>query len=657
MMLTGLCGHSQKPASPVLKDSIQPIVPAYGEIDLALFGVDPEKNDNARYLQTALNYVVAHNDRYTILKVHSGRYRFSHSVLMYNWSVNGYWPFTVILQGENTYSSRDGAGTIFDFSSIHDSFGIGIQGGKGCIIRGIKLIGAWKPPSFTALGFYNTSFGQVPAGGCRNTRNSPHAAIVVDPFGPHIPKDGGYQGTDGFGNPWSSYYRGQTSGSTGIEIYEVFFANWLIGLITSPNGETFNAELLHAHHLQFQNVAYAVQGCQAEEKLNEVDHVECWGVTYLCFGTGMYGQGNPGNWHLHHWNIAGWVNTFAYNLQSGYFQSQFDHIYAENIGRLGYIASSNGTAFTESVFDFANYSDASYSYMNAQIAGQGVHYANDQFRYYGLYKPIAINNLNGPNFFENCYFDAVPVYNHEYPLGNCYFSYCDVGGTAQILNPPGPQEIAANQLSNTFCYGNRQVIIAGIGVLTTQCALAARELPIDLGQKKYELVTKPGSTHELATTIHCQGDECQRIRKGDVLLAYDERGLLAGIAGVVDAIDSVQKTCNIRYVPKEIISGKQYALEIWLPLVNIWFTGDISAGSNRITHVKLIAGDFSRFIQWGGLLQTRALPSSQDVYRSNLVRVLAWDAAHATLVLDRPVSATGTGVTFVNTDAKTEMLH
>jgi hypothetical protein len=664
--LTVVCLKAQNKSSRVLVDTIKPAnLSPYGQIDLEQFGVDPGKPDNSPYLQAAFNYVVSHNSQYTTLRVHSGHYRFLHSVLMYNYiaSSNVYWPFTIILEGDNTYSSADGSGTVFDFSTLTNSFGIGIQGGKGCIIRGIKLIGAWHPPKLTPTEFYNSGYGTAPAGNCRNTRFSPSSAIVIDPFGPRVPSDGGYQGSDGSGNPLSSYYRGGMNGSTGIELSGIFFANWLIGLITSPNGGTFNAELLHAHHLQFQNVAYAVQGCQPEEKLNEVDHVECWGVTYLCFGTGMYGMGNPGNWHLHHWNIAGWVNIFVYNIQGGYFQSQFDHIYAENIGRLGYISSSIGTEFGESVFDFANYSDASYHYLNGQITGQGVHYVNDQFRYYGLYTPITINNLNGPNYFENTYFDAVPVYNTDYPLGNCYFSHCAVGGTSQLLNPAGPQEIDNTQLSNTFCYGNREILIKGLGTLKTTCARVAASLPINLNQKTYQLapVEMPGTKTSPSRggqmlVIPCNSDELHRVRKGDVLVAHNVKGIMVGVAGTITSIDSSAKTFVLGYVPKEIISGQNYALAVWLPLMNICFSGNTTAGSSQITGVKIIAGDLSRFILWGGLMQTNVFNCSQDAYQSHIMRITRWDPVNATLTIDRPCSKTQAAVIFVNTDARLEGL-
>jgi hypothetical protein len=371
----------------------------------------------------------------------------------------------------------------------------------------------------------------------------------------------------------------------------------------------------------------------------------------------MYGMGSPGSWHLHHWNIAGWVNSFAHNIQAGYFQSQFDHIYAENIGKLGYIASSNGTEFGESVFDFANYSDASYNYLNGQITGEGVHYVNDQFRYYGLYTPITISNLNGPNYFENTYFDAVPFYNADYPLGNCYFSHCTIGGAGQILNPSGPQEISLSQLSNTFSYGDRDIHLQGLGVLRTSVSRAATVLPINLIQKTYSLSlltmtgTREKSQGAKMAVVHCISDELTRIRKGDLIIAYDSKASLIGVGGTVMTVDSSGKSFTLGYVPKEIESGKNYYLAVWLPYMNICFKGNTTAGSRKITGIKIIAGDIPRFIQWGGLLETKIFSCTEDVYQSHLMRITSFDQASGTLTIDRPCSKTQADATFINEDA------
>jgi hypothetical protein len=229
-----------------------------------------------------------------------------------------------------------------------------VQGGKGVSISHLKLIGPWNYQFKDPYTFYNSSLKDMPDNGCQNTGNAPNAAIVIDPVGPKKPAVP-YHGLD-------SAYRGGRNGSTGIQIHDIFISGWIVGMITSPNGVTQNADLIHASNIQLQNVKIGFAGCQDQEKMNEIDHVEAWGVTHTIFCTGAYGAGSIGNWHLHHLNIAGWVNQFAYNIQSGYFPSYFDHIFAETLGKLGNISSANGTSFSESSINFATYIDASMSY-------------------------------------------------------------------------------------------------------------------------------------------------------------------------------------------------------------------------------------------------------------------------------------------------------
>ena len=161
----------------------------------------------------------------------AGRYICRKPLILQKWVASrGYYvPFSITIQGTSTFAGADGSGTILDFSGMKDGFGIGIQGGKGVEIKGLKLIGAWDYKFPGAYAFYNTDLGKFTDGKCRDTRYSPYFAIVIDPFGPSVPSDGGYPGL-------SVYYKGTTNGSTGTVIEDCYFTNWVGGIITSPNG-------------------------------------------------------------------------------------------------------------------------------------------------------------------------------------------------------------------------------------------------------------------------------------------------------------------------------------------------------------------------------------------------------------------------------------
>jgi hypothetical protein len=375
----------------------------------------------------------------------AGRYICRKPLILQRWNAaqGYYFPFSLIVQGTSTFAGADGSGTILDFRGIKDGFGIGIQGGKGVEIKGLKLIGAWDYKFPGAYAFYNTDLGKFTDGKCRDTRYSPYFAIAIDPFGPSIPSDGGYPGL-------SIYYRGQTNGSTGSVIEDCYFTNWVGGIITSPNGQTNNADITLGNRIQFGNMKICVAGCQAQEKMNRISNVMAWGVIHTCFATGVYGKGEPGNWYIDHWNIAGYTNQIAYNNQTGYFPSYFSDIFAESIARIGPIYSINGTTFSNSSINFAGCKEAG-SYSEGMISGFGLTFSGCQLRIYGQFTPVTINSLEGLIHFRDCSFDVVPFYPQTYPYGYSDFQNCVVGvHSGNILNPMGPLTVRPDVSVNAY---------------------------------------------------------------------------------------------------------------------------------------------------------------------------------------------------------------
>jgi hypothetical protein len=416
-------------------------------------------SDWSPYFQHQIDSCIA--DNISILYIPQGRYLCLEPLILSNWSAaQGYYAaFSLIVQGTSTFAGADGSGTILDFTQMTSGFGIGIQAGKGVEIHGIKLIGAFAPPLVNAYQFYNSTLQNFTDGKCRDSRFSPYAAISIDPFGPSIPTDSGYAG-------FGSFYRGSTNGSTGTVIEDCYLTNWIIGIITSPNGQTKNAELTIADKIQFGNMKICVAGCQDQEKMNRVSNVMCWGVVHTCFVLGLYGAGSIGNWNLDHWNIAGYTNEIIYDNESGYYPSYLDHIYAESLGRLGTWYSINGSTLSNSSINFAGYQEAG-SYTEGMISGYGVTFSGCQLRIYGQYipstaqgTPITILTGSGSNIFHfrDCAFDAVPFYPQNYAYGYTDFSNCTISQGYQILNPLAPQKV------NAFAYPSD---------------MAARAVPID----------------------------------------------------------------------------------------------------------------------------------------------------------------------------------
>jgi hypothetical protein len=402
------------------------------------------EEDWSAFFQKGIDSCIQNN--IPVYFIPAGRYICRRPLILQNWNATQgyYFPFSLIIQGTSTFAGADGSGTILDFKGIKDGFGIGIQGGKGVEIKGLKLIGAWDYKFPGAYAFYNTDLGKFTDGKCRDTRYSPYFAIAIDPFGPTIPSDGGYPGL-------SAYYRGKTNGSTGSVIEDCYFTNWVGGIITSPNGQTYNADITLGTRIQFGNMKICVAGCQAQEKMNRISNVMAWGVIHTCFATGVYGRGEPGNWYIDHWNIAGYTNQIAYNNQTGYFPSYFSDIFAESIARIGPIYSINGTTFSNSSINFAGCQEAG-SYSEGMISGYGLTFSGCQLRIYGQFTPVTINSLEGLIHFRDCSFDVVPFYPQTYPYGYSDFQNCVVGvHSGNILNPLAPLTVRPDV--SVYTYG------------------------------------------------------------------------------------------------------------------------------------------------------------------------------------------------------------
>ena len=492
----------------------------------------PEPNqsseDYSPIFQRAIDSCIQHNiPEYDIP---AGRYICRKPLILAKPYPGGYSFFSLILKGTATFAGADGSGTILDFTKMKDGFGIGVQAGKGVEIKGIKLIGAFNYTFPGVYKFYNASMKDFTDGKCRDSQYSPYFAVVIDPFGPKIPGDGGYPGL-------SSWYKGNQSGSTGTVIEDCFFTNWVGGIITSPNGQTQNAELTIADKIQFANMKICVAGCQDQEKMNRVSNVECWGVVHTCFATALYGAGSVGNWYLDHWNIAGYTQEIVYNNQQGYFPSYFSDIFAESIARIGTIYSTNGTTFSNSSINFADYTEAG-SYTADMISGYGVTFIGCQLRMYGTAKPVTIATGAGANnmHFRDCSFEAVPIYPQTYPFGSSDFSNCYIGGSspADILNPIGPRSVS--QPRTVYAYPSTSNV-------------AAKAIYLGIKAK----FSKSGANR--SSVIQSDSGKV-----GDVLVVTTDNYTYT-VAGIITA--KVPGNFTVSYSPESIDPSKTYSVYSW----------------------------------------------------------------------------------------------
>lgn len=362
------------------------------------FGATGNNADDFTPIQKSINICIKNNIRTVYLP--AGRYKISKPLIILN--AGGF--CTLEMLGESSFwDSNIGSELLPTFTN---TFTIGIQNGKGCKIRKLKMTGLFSPPNTNdRKKFFNTSFENFKDGVCRDSRYSPYAAIVIDPFTnlptDKMPSDGGYPGLKFYYGLYKSF--STQTGSTGTEIEEMSINNFVVGICSSPNGLTRNAEITLINKIQFENCKLCISGGQDQEKANVISNIFCWGGTHTIFGTDLYGGPRmAGNWNIDHANIAGGVVRFIYNEQHGYFPTYISHVFAESLGMWGTINSELACEISDCHIDF-EYPNTAGAQTLITSWGENIVYRSCNFRYYGENTPMKIE---GNAVFEHCYFSG-----------------------------------------------------------------------------------------------------------------------------------------------------------------------------------------------------------------------------------------------------------
>jgi hypothetical protein len=400
------------------------------------FGAKGNNTDDYAAIQKTINTCIRNNIRTVYFPV--GRYKISRPLIIRGTSIAGEDVIkndlrafcTIELLGQSSFWDGNAGSEIYPM--FNNSFAIGIQDGKGCKIRKLKIAGLFTPPHVNDTHkFYSMSFDAFTDGKSRDSRYSPYAAIVIDPFtnleSNKLPADGGYPGLlDYYGK--SGKLQTQ-SGSTGTELEELSIDGFVVGICSSPNGLTRNAEITIINKVQFNNCKLCISGGQDQEKANVISNIYCWGGTHTIFATGLYGSPRmAGNWNIDHANIAGAVVRFIYNDQHGYFPTYISHVYAESLGSFGTLNSELACEVSDCHFDFTYQSIAGEQTLLISY-GENILFRSCNFRYYGEKTPLLIQ---GNCVFEHCYFSGPIIKNKSGSLDNI-FSVKDIFGTTVFL--------------------------------------------------------------------------------------------------------------------------------------------------------------------------------------------------------------------------------
>jgi hypothetical protein len=383
-----------------------------------------QDKDDYSAIQKSINCCIRANIRTVFIP--TGRYKIFHPLIIKAPDDGGKGGFvTLELLGESSFWDANLGSEIFP--QYNNTFAIGIQDGKGCKVRKLKLVGTFKAPPYNdPVKFFHTRFEDFTDGVSRDSRYSPYAGIVIDPFTTKahdpLPSDGGYPGLTSYYGKSNSL--STQSGSTGTELEELHITHFVVGICSSPNGLTRNAEISIFNKIQFSDCKLCISGGQDQEKANVISNIYCWGGAHTIFATGLYGTvRQAGNWNIDHANIAGAVVRFIYNDQHGYFSTHISHVFAENLGTWGVLNSELAADISDCMIDFT------YQHVGGEQTlltswGENIVYRSCTFRYYGEKTPL---HMEGNCVFDHCFFSG-PVVKGSAGLIKGFFEDFNVKG-------------------------------------------------------------------------------------------------------------------------------------------------------------------------------------------------------------------------------------
>lgn len=294
-------------------------------------------------------------------------YTIDKPLVVANWNGTDYDFVNLTIQGYATMWDNQNRSVIK--ATFNDAPILSIHKGKGVIVRGVTFKGP---------------------GWGRDSRYSPQACIAIDPFRYNKPGDGGYP-------TLQEWYRGKqsVSGSTGIRVEDCTLDGTVVGIITSPNGYTLNAELCTFQNIRSYSVKYVIVGTQSQEKMNRVINLGAWGPSDYVFYFNKYGLQQPGNWIIDGVNVAGSVKRIIYRYSGGWFPMNMSNVFAESIESIGYWQSTLGDALNNASIQFKEPKAMGY-YPDNHLSGQGLTILNSNIRYYGPIIPLLFTGQTIP---------------------------------------------------------------------------------------------------------------------------------------------------------------------------------------------------------------------------------------------------------------------
>lgn len=587
--------------------------------------------DDQPALQKASDVVISNPTLPRELEVYGGSYRIKSPWMIYNWSGGIYQQCNISIVGGKGVAGSPLNGYARIITSDSVSFAIGVQNAAGGGIYGVTVEGPWSC-NMSHEQFYTLPWSSI----CHNrdSRYSPNAGIVIDPFTGTPPPDGGYPGM-------ISWYRGVSSfsGTTWFNIKDYAIRGFTVGILNTPNGVTLQGEDCEIADGQIDFCKVAIAYCQRQSDRTTIRNLRSWGCVYTVVDCTSYGAQQGTITNIDGVNVAGTIfQLFSITCQKAL---EIKHVHAEAFFQGGTLMGLYAGISLQGNFEYYISSNniqpkVHFSLTNVEVSNSCMRYYDDEFN-----KRLRFSAVNVR--FINTWMDAPPIIINEFANGtvNCRYEDCPIG-TYQVLG-------AHNDIQ-WFSSLTRMPIMWGR--FTIQDYLGSD------GYNPAQYESPYNSTLRYSYDCTSFNRYIASINQNAVLITPDaNRGCTVTLPNlsvtplvndyildyytqnVIGRVSSINgNTLSISEIPVNIIAGN-YPLNLlyYVTITNANFIGDLVAGSNIITNVCWTTSA-------NPILNTRfensALP--QTTY------LRGYDAAKRTITLSLPANKTVKRQSFIN---------
>lgn len=182
---------------------------------------------------------------------------------------------------------------------------------------------------------------------CRDSRYSPYAAVVIDPFGTSVPADGGYPG-------YADHYVANATGASQVELERLSIRSFVTGISLSPNGTIANGDTM-----TFKNITS--EFCKVGFSCGQ-DQARClnWyggSVAFTLYGFDGNTYGKRQGYAPHIYGVNMGFGKYLFNVDPAFGINEIHGVHAESFASIGFFGKSNNNgsypvSFTGCEFEF-----------------------------------------------------------------------------------------------------------------------------------------------------------------------------------------------------------------------------------------------------------------------------------------------------------------